>query len=105
MGSGSASEYLELFTKHVQHARRIRSGESKDTVTVRLRDINANVEPDSGVTMNIMDEYQFKALSHRSNEINQLQTSRKTLKTVQSDAQVKGEFQMTIRNKNRGADT
>ena len=48
----------------MEHARRIISSESKDSVTVRLGDINANIEPDSGATMNVMGEYQFKALSH-----------------------------------------
>ena len=95
-GSELDIEYLELFTKHMQHARRIRSGKSKGTVTVRLGDINANLEPDGGATMNIMDRYQFKALSHRSNKINQLQTSSETVKMLQSDLQVKGEFKWPL---------
>ena len=50
-----------------------------------------------------MDEYQFRALKHRSREINQLEPSRDTLKTPQSDLTIKGEFTATLRNKNPGA--
>ncbi|CAH3166428.1 unnamed protein product [Porites evermanni] len=50
-----------------------------------------------------MDEYQFRALKHRSKEIRELDPSKDTLKTLQSDLVVKGEFHTTIRNKNRGA--
>jgi len=49
-----------------------------------------------------MDEYQFKALKHRSQEIRELEPSRDTLKTLQSDLMVKGEFTATLRNKNWG---
>ena len=50
-----------------------------------------------------MDEYQFRALKHRSREINNLEPSRDTLKTLQSDLTVKGKFTATLRNKNQGA--
>ena len=50
-----------------------------------------------------MDEYQFRALKHTSKEIRELDPSKDTLKTLQSDLVVKGEFHTTIRNKNRGA--
>ena len=50
----------------------------------------------------VMDEYQFKALKHRLQEIKELEPSRDTLKTLQSDLTVKGEFTTTLRNKNRG---
>jgi len=49
-----------------------------------------------------MDEYQFKALKHRSQEIKELGPSQDTLKTLQSNLMVKGEFATTLRNKNRG---
>ena len=51
---------------------------------------------------NVMDEYQFKALKHRSQEIKELEPSRDTLKTLQSNLTVKGEFTTTLGNKNRG---
>ena len=48
-----------------------------------------------------MDEYQFKALKCRSQEIKELEPRRDTMKTLQSDLTVKGEFTTTLRNKNR----
>ena len=33
-----------------------------NTIKVRIGDIDANYEPASGASANIMDEYQFKAL-------------------------------------------
>ena len=50
----------------------------------------------------MMDEYQFKALKHRSQEIKELEPTRDTLRTLQSNLTVKGEFTTTLRNKNRG---
>ena len=82
--------------------KKIRSGPNQDTVLIRIGDIDAFVEPDSGASANVMDEYQFKALKHRSQEIKELEASRDTLKTLQSDLTVKGEFTATLRNKNRG---
>ena len=82
--------------------KKIRSGPNQDTVLIRIGDIDAFVEPDSGASANVMHEYQFKALKHRSQEIKELQPSRDTLKTLKSDLTVKGEFTATLRNKNRG---
>ena len=50
-----------------------------------------------------MDEYQFNALKHRSQEIKELEPSRDTLKTLQSNLTVKGKFTATLQNKNWGA--
>ena len=50
----------------------------------------------------MMDEYQFKALKRRSQEIKELEPTRDTLRTLQSNLTVKGEFTTTLRNKNRG---
>ena len=52
-----------------------------------------------------MDEYQFRALKHRSQEISELYPSKDTLKTLQSDLVVKGKFPATLRNKNRGTES
>ena len=101
--SESDSDFLEQAAKHMtHHANRIRSGPSQNTVLIKIGDMDAHVEPDSGASANIMDEYQFKALQHRSQEIDKLYSSHDTLKTLQSDLTVKGEFPVTLRNKNRG---
>ena len=88
---------------------KVRSGQSQDTALIRIGGIDAFVEPDNGASANVMDEYQFKALKHRSHEIKtlkeikNLEPNRDTLKTLQSDLPVKGEFIATLPNKNRGA--
>ena len=102
--SGSDDDYIYLqeTAQHLHRVKKIRSGPNQDTVLIRIGDIDAFVEPDSGASANVMDEYQFKALKHRSQEIKELQPSRDTLKTLKSDLTVKGEFTATLRNKNRG---
>ena len=55
--------------------------------------------------MKILDEYQFRALEDRSKEIKELRPRGGTLKTLQSDLEVKGEFSATLRNKNQGTDS
>ena len=101
--SESDSDYLHQTAQHVtHHVKRVRSGANQDTVMIRIGDIDAHVEPDSGASANIMDEYQFKALRHRSQEILNLETSDDTLKTLQSSLIVQGEFPVTLRNANRG---
>ena len=87
------------------HVKRVRSGSNQDTVLIKIGDIDANVEPDSGASANIMDEYQFRALHHRSKEIKELKPSKDTLRTLQSTLTVKGEFQTTLRNRNQGTTT
>ena len=51
-----------------------------------------------------MDEYHFKALKHRSQEIpvKGLHPSRDTLKVLQSDLEVKSKFSATLQNKSCG---
>ena len=49
-----------------------------------------------------MNEYHFKALKHRSQEIKELEPSRDTLKTLQSDPTIKGKFTATLQIKNQG---
>ena len=44
----------------------------------------------------------IKALKNRSQDIKELEPSRDTRKTLQSNLTVKGEFTTTLRNKNRG---
>ena len=102
--SGSDDDYIYLqeTAQHLHRVKKIRSGPNQDTVLIRIGDIDAFVEPDSGASANEMDEYQFKALKHRSQEIKELQPSRDTMKTLKSDLTVKGEFTATLRNKNRG---
>ena len=77
--SDSDDEFISQAAKHVSHhVKRVRSGKNQDTVLIRIGDIDASVEPDSGATANIMDEYQFRALQHRSNSVKELKPSNET---------------------------
>lgn len=89
--------YLQETEQHLHRVKKIRSGPNQDTVLIRIGDIDAFVEPDSGASAN-----QFKALKHRSQETKGLEPSRDTLMTLQSHLIVKGEFTATLRNTNRG---
>ena len=82
--------------------KKIRSGPNQDTVLIRIRGIDAFVEPDSRASSNVINEYQFKAFNHRSQQIKELDPSSEALKTLQSDLTVKGKFTASLRNKNRG---
>ena len=84
--------YLQETAQHLHRVKKIRSGPNQDTVLIRIGDIDAFVEPHSGASANVMDEYQFKALKLRSQEIKELEPSRDTLKTLQSNLTVKGEL-------------
>ena len=93
--------YFQETAQQLHRVKRIRSGPNQDTVLIRMGDIDAFVEPDSGVSVNVMDEYQFKALKHRSPEIKELDPCRDTLKILQSNLTVKGEFTTTLQDMNR----
>ena len=59
----------------------MRSGRTQDSVFIKIGDTDTHVEPDSGASVNIMDEYQLRAPKHRSKEIRELDPSKETLKT------------------------
>ena len=63
--SGSDDDYIYLqeTAQHLHRVKKIRSGQNQETVLIRIGDIDAFVEPDSGASANVMDEYQFKALN------------------------------------------
>lgn len=75
------------------------------TVTVRLNDVDVQIEADSGADVNLMDKHQFKAFVHRTREKPNLQPSRIKLRTLQQKLEVKGEFQTVIRNETCGRPT
>ena len=104
--SSSDEEFLRQATSHIdRRAKNVRSGGKTNTVRIRMADLDADVEPDSGASANIMDEYQFRALKHRSQEIQELYPSEERVRALQSKLEVKGEFPVTLRNKTRGTKT
>ena len=58
--------YLQETAQNLHRVKKTRSGQSQDTVLIRIGDIDALVEPDSGASANVMDKNQFKALKRRS---------------------------------------
>ena len=73
----------------------MRSGGTQDTVLITIGDLDVHIQPNSRASVNVMDEYQFRALKYRSKEIRELDPGKDTLKTLQSELGV-----ITIRNKN-----
>ena len=72
------------------------------TVPLMINDISIRAEPDSGADVNVMDEFQFRALQHRSTEEMELKTSKIKLMTLQNELPIKGEFNAIVRNKTCG---
>ena len=60
------------------------------------------MEADSGADINIMDEHQFKAFIHRTNDKPTLTDSNFKLRILQHKLEVKGQFQTVIRNRTCG---
>ena len=86
--------------------KQIRSVKTKDVlITVRMEDVDVRIEPDSGADANVLDEHQFRALQKLSKKKIQLQPSKVILNTLQAELPVKGEANVTVRNKTRGVET
>ena len=72
------------------------------TVPLMINDISIRAEPDSGADVNVMDEFQFRALMHRSAEQMKLKDSKIKLMTLQNELPIKGEFSAIVRNQTCG---
>ena len=69
---------------------------------MNLNDVDVQMQADSGVDVNNMDEHQFKAFVHRSSVKPVLQPSNVKLYALQHSLGVKGDFHKIIRNDTRG---
>ena len=67
-----------------------------------INDISVRAEPDGGADVNVMDEFQFQALQHRSAKDVGFQNSKIKLQTLQNELPIQGEFNAVIRNKTCG---
>ena len=71
--SESDCEYRQHTARHVLHrAKKLRSATTQDMVLIRIGDLDVHIEPNSRTSVNVMDEYQFRALKYRSKEIREL---------------------------------
>ena len=101
--TSSDDEFFGQAAEHLAQAKKVRRDGSKDrTVTVRLNDVDVQMEADSGAEVNIMDRHQFKAFIHRTHDKPILEGSKVKLHTLQHKLEVKGEFQTVIRNETCG---
>ena len=101
--TSSDDKFFCQAVRHLKQVKRIKTEEQDKTITIQIEDVSVKVEPDSGAEINVMDEHQFKALTHRASTNLTLTPSKTKLNTLQSELPVKGEFTTTIRNKTRGA--
>ena len=75
------------------------------TVPIVVNDVIVHMEPDSGADVNVMDEYQYRALKRKSFDGIELKESNTKLSTLQNTLGVSGEFKATARNQTRGTET
>ena len=74
---------------HLAQARKVRRDGSKyRIVTVRLNDVDVQMEADSGADVNIMDGHQFKAFIHRTHDKPIVEASKVKLHTLQHKLEV-----------------
>ena len=59
------------------------------TVPLMINDISIRADPDSSADVNVMDEFQFRALLHRSAEQMKLKDSKIKLMTLQNALPIK----------------
>ena len=101
--NGSSEDEFFGQVVHHLHVKRLKDKDILEkTVLVRVEDVDVHAEPDTGSDVNLMDEYQFKALVHRTNTKLELAPSKVKLSTLQSKLPVKGEVQTVIRNQTCG---
>ena len=101
--SSTNSTFMHNAKKIVLTARS-KEVNTSGTVWVQINNIDARCEPDSGATANVIDEYQYRALKKRDENI-ELRPTKEGLNALQNKLSVLGEFPVTIRNKNRGTET
>ena len=102
--SSNDDYFVQAVTRSFQ-AKKIKATAAqrrKQTVTVRLHDVEIHMEPDSGAEVNLMDEHQFQALLHRTAHKPTLEHCPIKLNTLQHPLHVKGQFETIIRNQTCG---
>ena len=75
------------------------------TIPLMLNDVHIRAEPDTGADVNIMDEYQYRVLQHRSGQEMEFQKTITKLRALQTELSIKGEFDTLLRNQTCGKKT
>ncbi len=79
--------------------------EGERIIRMELNDVCIKMEPDSGADVNLMDEKQFNKFQERTESTVVLRSTKMKLKALKDTLPVKGTFQATLRNGNRGIET
>ena len=98
----SDEDFLSQSVAHMNIIRIKKRYSLEKTVPLMINDISIRAEPDSGADVNVMDEFQFRALLHRSAEQMKLKDSKIKLMTLQNELPIKGEFSAIVRNQTCG---
>ena len=96
----SDEDFLSQSVAHMNIKRIKKRYSLEKTVPLMINDISIRAEPDSGA--DVMDEFQFRALLHRSAEQMKLKDSKIKLMTLQNELPIKGEFSAIVRNQTCG---
>lgn len=87
--NSSDEEFITQSNAHMTVKKVKRRYSLKKTVPLTINDVSVRAEPDSGAEVNVMDEYQYRALKYRSNtEITLKQTETK-LQMLQTEFRLK----------------
>ena len=107
--STSSDDEVVSQAEHLAQAKKMRQIGKDDgyyrSVVLRLNDVDVVMEADSGADVNIMDEHQFKAFIHRTNDKPTITNSYVKLRSLHHKLEVKGQFQKVIRNPRSGKAT
>lgn len=103
--NSSDEEFLTKSIAHMQVKMIKRKYGLEKTVPLMVNDIHIRAEPDTGADVNVMDEYQHRALQHRSEYDMTLGDSQTKLRTLQNELPVKGQFDAVLRNQTCGKRT
>ena len=101
----SDDEFLTKSIAHMQIKLVKKTYGLEKTIQLMVNDIQIRAEPDTGADVNVMDEYQYRALQHRSTSKMELQNSQIKLRTLQNELLIKGEFEAILRNQTCGKPT
>ena len=98
----SDEDFLSQSVAHMKIKRIKKRYSVEKTVPLMINDISIRAEPDNGAVVNVMDEFQFRALQHRSTEEMEPKTSKIKPMTLQNELPIKGKFSAIVRNKTCG---
>ena len=100
-------DFIPKVMKHlrIKRVNTATNQEGERIIRMELNDVCIKMEPDSGADVNVMDEKQFNKFQERTESTVVLRSTKMKLKALKDTLPVKGTFQATLRNENRGIET